>query len=364
MENIQEYELTYDGKTYKFRSLSDFDVIKNDKDILTDVEARDKKYFRRTLRMLFSSKMPGAQIVMPLTRYKTERNILILYKGYIIDYYRNIVMKKDDYYDLFKVKELNRLDKYDIYRLNQVRKELDFVEDNLFYAFREVIDDISRNFPLFEKFDSMGFCESNRLLYSCDGDSCFNTDEDRSNFPYLELQNELDDFTKNPNENTEHITILDEDLFELKSDDFGECTFRLLSNLLNIPELLTENRYQQCHSNSKKVGYKLQGMHGEIYIVAGMISKNDKEKNHHSWVEVEYSGLALVFDYNHNLVMKRDQYYKLYGTEVVEKTHIDDYKKLLNNLDIAFKKVNFSIINYFTSELSRDFKRLEKIINK
>ena len=33
----------------------------------------------------------------------------------IIDYDKNLIMKKDDYYELFDYKEINTIDKYDLY---------------------------------------------------------------------------------------------------------------------------------------------------------------------------------------------------------------------------------------------------------
>ena len=112
------YTLKYKDKKYRFTFLSDEDIQKEDKKYLYKYIKRNELSMIRTLNIACKL-FPNNQVIIAKTNID-DLVCLIETNGKIIDYSKNIIMSKEEYYDLFEVKELNRLDKYDIYLIYSV----------------------------------------------------------------------------------------------------------------------------------------------------------------------------------------------------------------------------------------------------
>lgn len=107
--------------------------------------------------------------------------------------------------------------------------------------------------------------------------------------------------------------------YEYRDEFDGEIyTFNKLSNLLSEQEIKNElesdKRYKKCHSKSIELISALP----KGAILTGCIKKF-YGKFLHSVVEIEKRGKPYIIDYTKNLIMPKEQYFKLTNFEEIER---------------------------------------------
>lgn len=365
-----KYVLSYNDKNYYFELFADKDIQKADKEILSK-SARDKWSLSRSLKLACSMDLIEPKIIMG-TSNCSLMSFLISFKDKedastkVIDYANNLIMNMKDYYELFKFNEISTVDKYDIYCINLIIKETgDYACKNIFEYLifnKEIFNELSKktvfNF-LSKKYDQNGINLKNYLLFGNESDIIFFQDIDNG---YTKLQRELDNFTENPKVLSKHISY-DEKKREyvLKASKNSKFYFNLLSDFVDNEgtksELLSKKRYHHCHVNSQVVA---NGLGDNSLIVGGKVKINENDYFYHSWVEEE----NLVYDYNHNIIMDKEEYYKLYGAIPISKTNNHNMKDIIKKLVLDCNIVDSMTINYLGEEFYKDFLRNEKVLKK
>jgi hypothetical protein len=179
----------------------------------------------------------------------------------------------------------------------------------------------------------------------------------------------LDTFTENPTIKSKYIEY-DEDKksYSFIFNSKPVFIFRLLSDYVISEEikenLLSSSRYHECHENSILVASSLdRDIQESTYIVGGKIDANKQNSFLHSWVEIDKENLVL--DYNHNIIMNRDSYYKLFYASPISKTNYFDYYKYFETIMLDFN-FNFhpTFLNYFGKEIIKDLEKNKQLIKK
>lgn len=100
------------------------------------------------------------------------------------------------------------------------------------------------------------------------------------------------------------------------------------------------------------------------FVTSGKIAENDQDSSFHSWVELELENKTIVLDYNHNLIMEKDKYYKLYKVKMIGRIESSKMRNLINFF--ADNPLVFSVrtINFLGQEIRDDFKRNEQVLIK
>lgn len=353
------YSIQINDKKYLFKILSDMDGLINfDKEVLK-TRKRQAYSIYRNLRLMFTLSIAFPKLIVGCDKNKILRT-LILYneddKALVIDYANNIIMQDKDYYELFGFKELNILDRVDLYYLYTLIKEnseFEKIEYYLLYS-EEILESVKRKGMLVD-----GINVRNCLLVGSYCDSVFFSDFDSE---HNKIREELDSFTLDPNKIYEFI------IYDKKCDKYyhsrGNFYFDLLSNYIKDEELKSElfstNRYSYCHANSQYVAF-LIGKSSKV--VGGKIRVGENSYFYHSWVEIDEKNLVL--DYNHNLVMNKDDYYKLNGAVAINKTPINELVSYLNEINFKLGlKLDSYMINYFGQELHKDITKNKQLLTK
>lgn len=355
----ENYSIQINDKKYLFKILSDMDGLINfDKEVLK-TRKRQAYSIYRNLRLMFTLSIAFPKLIVGCDKNKVLRT-LILYnednKTLVIDYANNIIMQDKDYYELFGFKELNILDRVDLYYLYTLIKEnseFEKIEYYLLYS-EEILESVKRKGMLIE-----GINVRNCLLVGSYCDSVFFSDFDSE---HNKIREELDSFTLDPNKISEFI-IYDEKCAKYYHSR-GNFYFDLLSNYIKDEELKSElfsaSRYSYCHANSQYVAF-LIGANSKV--VGGKIRIGENSYFYHSWVEIDEKNLVL--DYNHNLVMNKDDYYKLNGAVAINKTPINELVSYLNEINFKLGlKLDSYMINYFGQELHRDISKNKQLLIK
>ncbi len=365
-----KYVLSYNDKNYYFELFSDKDIQKADKEILSK-SARDEWSLSRSLKLACSMDLIEPKVIIG-TSNCSLRSFLISFKDKedastkVIDYANNLIMNMKDYYELFKFREISTVDKYDVYCINLILKETgDYACKNIFEylifnkeIFNELSKKIAFNF-LSKNYDQNGKNFRNHLLFGSDSDAIFFQGIDND---YPKLQQELDNFTENPEVLSKHISY-DEKKCEyvLKASKNSKFYFNLLSDFVDNEgiksELLSKKRYHHCHVNSQVVA---NGLGDNSLIVGGKVKINENDYFYHSWVEED----DLVYDYNHNIIMDKEEYSKLYGAIPISKTYNHNMKDIIKKLVLDYNIVDSMTINYLGEEFYKDFSRNEKVLKK
>ncbi len=373
--NGEEYVFKYNGKTYPFSIFSNRDLQEYDKKTLLSAK-RIKECLIRSLKLACSMDLVNPRIIIGNSIVGTF-NLLIAFQengiDKVIDYARNIVMNKDDYYEIFKFDELNIADRMDLYNIYYIINKFgtyEYIYEYLIFT-KEIFNELSKNetFAFFaEKFNINGMNNHNYLLFGNNSDSLFFQREDSHHMKYDKIIRELNNFTEKPTRKSKHISYdKEKDKYMLKTKDLGYITFDLLSNAISNGEvkerLLSTARYGNCHYDVHMVARALDDKDkASAYIVGGKFKVNDKDYFYHSWVEIDEKNL--VIDFSHNIVMNRDDYYKLFEIVPISKTSVlemEDIVQMTNDLDFNFHPI---YLNYFGSELMRDLKKNEKMLKK
>lgn len=371
-----KYFFVVDGKKYCFSVFSDWEIQEYDKEVLEGGK-REEEAVARSLKLACSMDFIDPRIAMGNSLSEVLKTLILFQEGgvdKVIDYSKNIVMNKDDYYNLFNYYELNVVDYFDLYNIYFIIKEFNYYEniyDYLLYT-KDIFEELSKikNLQfLKEKYDINGINRRNYVLFGNNSDCLFFGEGDICQTKYGNLKNELDEFTKNPGENTEHISYNQKlGVYELEDESFGFLTFKLLSDIVCDQELkdklLSDSRYHKCHQNSILVANSLTAEEKKsAYIVGGKFRENDCDYFHHSWVEIEEKNL--VIDFNSNLIMNRDKYYKLFEVKPIAKTLVTKLNDTMETIssDGVFDFHVF-LINYFGEEIISDLKKNEKVLRK
>lgn len=374
--NGEDYVFKYDGKTYPFSVFSDSELQTFDKKTLESAK-RIKAQTFRSLKLACSMDLVNPRVVIGNSIVGTFDLLIVFQENGIdkvIDYARNLVMNKADYYEIFKFNELNMVDKMDLYNIYYIMNKLGDYEHIYEYLIftKEIFNELSKkeDFNFFaEKYDRSGINKHNYLLFGDDSDSLFFQKEDGCHMKYGKLIRELDDFTENPTRKSKHISyVKDKDKYMLKARNFGYFTFDLLSNLISDEEekekLLSTDRYGECHINANMIARSLPSKDkASSYIVGGKFKVNENDYFYHTWVEIDEKNV--VIDYNHNIVMNRDKYYKLFEIVPISKISVLEMKDIVQTViyDADFNMHPMEL-NYFGPELMRDLKKNEAVLKK
>ena len=372
----EDYIFKYDGKTYPFSIFSDKELQKYDKKIL-ESEKRTKSHTFRSLKLACSMDLVNPRVAIGNSIVGIFDTLIIFQENGIdkvIDYAKNLIMSKKDYYEIFKFNELNVVDKFDLYNIYYIMDKLQNFEDIYEYLIftKEIFSELSKkdDFKFFtEKYDRNGINKRNYLLFGDNSNSLFFQSDDVYHMKYNKLIRELDDFTENPTKKSKHISyVKDKEKYMLKERNFGYFTFDLLSNLTFDEEvkekLLSTARYGECHINANMVARSLSDKDkASAYVVGGKFKENENDYFYHSWVEIDERNV--VIDYNHNIVMNRDKYYKLFEIVPISKISVLEMKDIVQTViyDADFNMHPMEL-NYFGPELMRDLKKNEAVLKK
>lgn len=372
--DTNNYVFKYDNKDYKFKLLTDRKIQEIDKRIITEENNNDDSVVFRTLKLACSMDLINPKVIVGSS--STDKLAFIIsYEENgakkVIDYKNNLIMKQDEFYSLFGFKEINTLDRYELYSLYDIVDTLgDYKHLYEYLIFsKEIVNEVSkieRFSYLNRKYNSIGFNNHNHLLFGDKSDSIFFLPIDSSH-KYKKTFVTLDNFTKNPDPNSEYVSYDKKtNTYVYKDDSFGKIEFKLLSDMIDNGEekekLLSDRRYSGCHLNNLNISL-LFGVNDDVFITSGKIEANEVDYYNHTWVEIESENL--VADYNHNIIMNRDIYYKLFGAKKISKTSTAEMKDVIRTViigtDIDFNPI---YIDYFGKEMKNDLMKNQKILNK
>lgn len=372
----REYILHDQNKNYLFRFLQEEENIQMvDREILSNSDERDNYHLIRILKLACSLDLINPRVIIGSNKTTCLCGIIIYEKNnqeMVIDYRNNLIMNKDHYYELFDMKEINRLSRYDIYLIDLYRLEIDKNIQELLFFNKEMFKDLSRNMPAFnKKYDDIGINQHNFTIWGHHSDVIFTLALDHKNLKYGNIQKELDEFTLNPTKSTIHVNQLDHKAYyQFMDDEFGEFKFSLISDFMTndkmTNELLSEKRYNNCHENVHKIASYLKSKgHNHIFITSGKIKLNDQDSIFHSWVELELEeGKFIVFDYNRNLIMEEECYNQLYEVKTISKIELMEMMNILEftqDNDLCFSD---RTINFLGPEIYKSSKKNEKIFKR
>ncbi len=364
-----DYNFEYQNKNYPFSFFSSRKLQECDLKALANKEVREKMSTDRTLKLACSMDLINPKVLVGKTNLDC---IIVLFSFWekgeekIVDYSKNVVMKKKDYFELFEFSLYNKLDKYDLYRIFEFMKDSDcFSLQPLFLIFsKEMLSDLGKNYPRFiNQYGRDGINMRNYILFS---DDLFMSPCDIQNEPFHNTRARIDAVTLNPMEETPFVCYDEEKNRYLYFDEeFGGFLFQLFSDYVAFEEqkiLLSQERYGDCHLNAVRyTDYFFKEYYPFIKmvtLVSGKVQKNEIDAYYHSWVEVYINQTIYVLDYNENLIMKQEDYYKLYGVEVISRMDYSQVNENLNYLKTIWGKYYFPCqFNYFGNELVRDLKR-------
>lgn len=371
-----DYIFNYEGKTYPFSVFSDRKLQNIDKKILESNE-RYKEYLHRVLKLACSLDLVNPRVAIGNSLEKIYSLIIIYQENGIekvIDYSKNLIMTKKDYYELYKFNELNivsKMDLYNIYYLLTKFNNYQYIFEYLLFT-KEIFDELSKKnmFSFFkEKYNINGLNKNNYLLFGNNSDSLFFWGVDSKHSKFEKIIREVNDFTENPQEKSKHISYdKEKDRYMLKERKFGYFTFDLISSLTKNEEvqkiLLSKERYGECHINANILGRALEDENKKsAFIVGGKFKINEIDYFYHTWVEIDDNNTVL--DFNHNIVMNRDKYYKLFEIVPISKTPVFEMEDIIkiveNDADLGLHPM---YLNYFGSEVRQDLKKNEMIFKK
>lgn len=376
-DNKNNYTFKYKNKSYGFSVFSDRELQKNDQKILKSLELRRRNGLARTLKLACSLDLVNPKVLVGKSSLGIFE-VLITYQENgikkVINYVTNLVMNKDDYYELFNFNEYNELSKFDLYNIYYFLDKLNNYNDIYYYLlfWKEISNDIGKNFGwLFDRYNSNGINLNNYLLVGNNCESLFFQSIDRSGTKYDKIKVEINAFTMDPDVKQKHIKYnRNKSMYEFKDRKFGYFSFDLLSDIVGEHnakmELLSDDRYGKCHQNSIRVANSLKKENKQYaYVVGGRVKCNDVDYFLHSWVEVEIGEDGIVIDFNRNIIMNRKKYYKLYEAKQISKTHIYDMNEIIKTVveDAGFTIHPLEIV-YFGKELMDDLKKNELVLKR
>lgn len=361
------YTFSYNNKQYEFRLLSDLDLVKYDKKTLRSAQ-REQRYLNRLLKLINSLKLTNPKLLVGKSK-SNKLDVIIEYydkEEYIISYEYNLIMKKQDYIELFNFEQIEELNKQEIYFIYQIVKELNPTLLPYLIIFKDqILKELGKTniFDyLTQKYDKIGINKGNYTMIGDGSDIAFFETPDMQQYSSQKFINELSNFTENPIKKKKHIKRISQ--YEYQYKDFKRnFKFKLLSDSLDKSELqeelLSENRYHKCHMMSVVIANIVQkSLNKKTLVVSGYNNYNNIDKICHSWVEIEE--LNLVIDYVLNIIINKDEYYKIVGAEPLEKTPIDEY---IANFEYVkgLGQMGCIVMNYFGNDIVKDLKKNKQL---
>lgn len=377
IKDDNKYIFSFNDNEYEFQLFSSLNLQKCDIKILKSHKKTEKYFFYRTLKLACSMDLTNPRVVIgKVIDSYVDLIILCKEKGEekVLDYRRNLIMTKDDYYKIFNFREFNIVTKpelLNIYNIiNATTKNYSNIFKYLLFT-KKVFKELSKDdkFKLLtEKYDENGINRNNCILFGDNSDNIFFSPFDFKGSRYDKLTSEIEDFTENPNKKKRHIKKR-KGYYLLIKRKFKPIKFDLLSNVLKSDnkeiedkdkeKLLAEKRYGFCHDISFELAFSLES-NSEIYLVAGKVKINENDYLFHSWIEIDGD----VIDFTKNLMMKKKDYYKLYEVKILEKNKREKLPELCDLIAIFSENFYPMDINYFGKELYNDLKKNEKILKK
>lgn len=372
---LGHYIFSYHHKKYPFEVLSDWDLQKYDLEILENKEERRKHSLLRTLKLACSKHIDliDPHVVIGKSSLQAFSPIITFLdhnQQKVIDYNRNLVMAKDDYYQLFHFQEISNMDNYNLYCLWYVLERIQ--EPSLLYPLllfpNETLKELSQ-FKEFEflnkKFDSNGFNYRNYTLFGHHCDNMFFLDKDYDDTKYDSLREMIDEFTL-----TEQSPISVRNglpVYQVQRTKFSCISDFFIPEAPEVETLHSNERYEHCHENSQRLAMILSANKKDVlYIVGGKISSNDKEYFYHSWVELLMDGKWYVLDFNHNLCMEKKKYYKIYRAVVISRTEASDMREAIQTVafDAGLQTLQPMEFNFFGREFKDCLEKNQKMLSK
>ncbi len=348
-----------------------------DKNILKTPKERYIYALIRTLKLVYS--LPFKNALLAIGEVNNILEVIIIFNEdgilKVADYKRNLIMPKNDYYKLYHFHELNVLNKFEIYALANFIKDTDsakYMYDYLIFS-KEILQELSKkNYYeyLSQKYDENGLNLRNYTWLGNNCDGIFFNKSDYSHKKYIEIMEEIANFTKNPDKESEYIKKIPKSAGYLFSHpDFEEFKFYLISNMFkdnNIKkELLSNKRYHHCHVNAYDFARLYEkNTHKDVYIVGGQIKANEIDYFYHSWIEVEFAKNNLVMDWNENLIIPKEVYYQIFEARAISKTNVIEMEEIINLTNKAGLNFNQMDLNYFGQEIKKDLLKHNTLIKK
>ncbi len=353
---------SYKGTEYNYTLVSDLEIPTLDIQLLTSCD-RKQTSIARVLKLFFSPKIASIEIQCLSTFFSPFCLVINFVENGIIktiDYSTNVIMDKPAYYDLFQAKVLNTLTKSDLYKIYKLLESENCDLKNFLLLTHDEIDeclDKEMSLELLRrKYDPDGINMKNYYLFE---DAIFFLKQDYVIYKE-KVKDEIETFTSDEDIPCEHIMYSQETGKYRYSSNFMEYEFSLISDIIpykGFKELLlsSENRYCLCHTNSILLAKVLTTLGiKSIYIVAGARKINESDLMYHTWLEID----GMVYDFNGNLIMKKDDYYELYQAVAIEKTSFEKISETEYMCEkLKFFQQNPWFINYFCDEVSKDLKK-------
>lgn len=347
------------AEKYPFKCLSDFPLLKGDKKNLQDMEVSYNNRILRSIRIALSKKLIDARLITVMQKDEDNDdmlNLLIEYekkqKKFVIDYSKNLIMEKEDYYHLYHTRQIQELTQSELYLLmdGYIKKGEPINEYTMLICGSELLKD--KNYKR-GKYSSTGIHISN--------DFVFNDEAVYSSFDYRlsPMDKEIQEFMENPQKSANNITYSK----KRQCYFYKQTPFKLIFDLSksNIKEkFLSKKGRGTCYENSLLVMEFLETSGIDAQLISGKMRKNSYEEIDYSVVETEKN----VFDFNRNLVMKKEDYYKMTGFTVINRTDkklLDENKALLNSYGIDLDP---KILGYFSQELNQGLIRNKHLLKK
>lgn len=345
-------EYTYYGK-YPFKCLSDFSL---SNDELRDTEKSYNNRILRSMQIALSKKLINAKLITVIQKDEDNDflfNLLIEYeknnKKLIIDYLKNLIMEKEDYYHVYHTREIQTLAQPELYSLMEesVKSEIPIDKYTLLISGNELLKNKKG------KYHSTGIHKNNDFVLKNE-DVC-----STSEYYLSPMDKEIQEFMKNPQGPTKNITYSK----KRKCYFYKKTPFKLLFDLEKNDtkeQYLLKKGTGSCHENSLLVMEFLEMSGVSAQLISGKIRKNNGNEIDYTLVETEKN----VIDFNRNLIMEKDNYYKMTGFTVINKTDkklLDENKNLLSSYGID---MDSKIIGYFSQEFNHDLAKNKLLLKK
>ena len=359
-----KYYWPYEGKLVPFELLSEKEILDFDREFLGYMHLRNKFETYRALRIAGSPLIPDA--IYQLVVSDSIKSIVIFKRDnqdYVIDYANNLIMKLEDYREMFPYEVVESIEQNDLVYVNQFFKNDNGIPIELILAFwSEVKKSLQERIPSFApKFELSGINERNNFILNNNNETetLFWLESDYSSSGLHDV-NFLFKFTVDPLAKRLNVTKDEKNHYHYK-----DYTFRMISDFVKNEELreqlLNENRYGQCFDMSIRALFALSFKFPpeNLRIVMAKVRINEKEGFFHAWAEYKStkSGKWYAVDYTGNIIEESDEYIRLRGAKVVNIIPYDKFDPLYEYLEIWAPILSKYTVIYLGEEMLRDFEK-------
>ncbi len=350
------------GKKVTYEILSSKDIIAFDKSILSVPEKREKYESLRSLRIAGSHVLPGARYLVALA--DTLKSLVIYNREgveYIIDYANNLIMKKDDYKEIFPYEVIEEINQCDLCYLAQLIKNADgeIPLPLILTCFREIKEDLRCHIPDYiPKYYSNGINSANDFILDIDNETLFWLNADYYS-EYNYDANVINEFTLNP-----LVTRLPIERVDNKKYCYKDYEFSLFSDFViseeQKRELLSDARVGKCFLASVETLFGMTNVAEDRKKVAlGNVKIRDKENFLHAvamFKSVKTDEWKTV-DYTANLVMNSGDYNVLKNYTIINEISYEVMNYLYDYLEQWGPFLDKFLILYFGNEMLRDLEK-------